>query len=47
MKTCIFMIICKSVVLRIRYIPENVIDKINTHVSCSRTFSAKMVLFMR
>ena len=38
MKTYIFMIISKSVMLRVRYVSDNVIDKINTHISRSRTF---------
>lgn len=41
MKTCIFMVISKSVVLRVRYVSDNVIDKINTHILCSRTLFQK------
>jgi len=41
-----FMLISKSVVLRVRYVSDNVIDKINKHISRSRNFFPKMVLFM-
>jgi hypothetical protein len=36
---CTFMIISRSVLLRIRNVSEKVVQKIKTHILCSITFS--------
>jgi len=41
-----FLIISRSVLIRIRNDAERVVKKIKTHISCSITFS-KIVPFMR
>ena len=47
MKTHIYLIISRSVLLRMRNISGKFAENIKTNILCSTTFSSKIVPFMR